>query len=59
MLENIDQIKIAIMTIFGMIIVGSIFLYLSGTFDGTTILAMLSTGIAAVAGLAGFDMNKK
>ncbi len=59
MLENVDQIKIAIITIFSIIVVGGTLSYLSGTFDGSTILAMVSTAIAAVAGLAGFDINKK
>ena len=56
---DLSDIKIAICAIIILIGTLTIAAYLSGSVTETLIIGLASTGIAAIAGLAGFDMGRK
>jgi len=56
---EITDTKIAIGAIIILTTVLTVASYLSGVVSETLVIGLASTGIAAVAGLAGFDMGKK
>lgn len=56
---EINDIKIAIGAIVMIIAILTAATYLAGAVSETLAIGLASTGIAAVAGLAGFDMGKK
>jgi hypothetical protein len=56
---EINDIKIAIGAIVVIISILTIAAYLAGVVSETLAIGLASTGIAAVAGLAGFEMGKK
>lgn len=55
---EINDIKIAIGAIVVIISILTIAAYLAGVVSETLAIGLASTGIAAVAGLAGFEMGK-
>lgn len=56
---EISDTKIAIGAIIILVAVLTVAAYLSGSVTETLVIGLASTGIAAVAGLAGYDMGKK
>jgi hypothetical protein len=56
---EISDTKIAIGAIVALITILTATAYLAGVTSETLVIGLASTGIAAVAGLAGYDMGKK
>ena len=56
---EISDTKIAIGAIVILITILTAAAYLAGATSETLVIGLASTGIAAVAGLAGYDMGKK